>query len=159
TMEQYLVSNPHDLDVRSQVILYYFANGVREQRLGHILWLIANHPESDAAVFASQGVSPRPNPLNDAADYARVHALWRQHASAHPNDARVLGNAAQFFSQPGGDFPEAERLLLRVRTMENGNVKWVEKLAELYAKTILGATGDPQFASVEPAFASRVRTQ
>src|SRR5206468_2124818 len=131
----------------------------REQRLGHILWLIANHPESDAAVFTSLGVSPRPNPLNDPADHARVAAVWRQQTAAHPNDARVLGNAAQFFAQPGGDFPEAERLLLRARTIENSNVKWVERLAELYAKTILGATGDPHFASVDAAFANRVRAQ
>ena len=159
TMEQYLLTNPHDLDVRSQVILYYYANGVRDKRLGHILWLVANHPESDAAVFASMGVSPRPNQVSDPADYARLQTVWRQQAAAHPNDVRILGNAAQFFAQPGGDFPEAERLLLRARSIENGNVHWIERLADLYAKTILGATGDPHFGSVDANFAARVRSQ
>jgi TonB family protein len=159
TIEQYLVTNPHDLDIRSQIILYYYSNGMKQQRLAHILWLIANHSESDAAAFSSMGLSPRPNPLNDAADYNRAAGLWRQQVEAHPNDARVLGNAAQFLAQPGGDLPEAERLLLRARAIENGNVKWVGRLAELYAKAILGATGDPQFASVDADFASRIRTQ
>src|SRR5690242_15106272 len=32
-MEQYLAANPGDIDVRSQLILYYYANGVREPRV------------------------------------------------------------------------------------------------------------------------------
>jgi TonB family protein len=161
-MELYLTANPHDLDVRSQLVLYYFANGVREPRLTHILWLIANHPESNQALFASRGITSRTTTLNDASDYTRAAKLWQQQTAAHATDLRVLGNAAEFLSQPGGDFDEAERLLTIARNTEpNGtyHTAWLSRLARLYAVAILGSSGDPHYPNLNPAFASRVKLQ
>jgi len=160
TMEQYLATNPHDLDTRTQLVLYYFANGTREPRLSHMFWLIANHPESNQAAFTSRGIMPSTTAFNDAADFARAVALWKQQAAAHSTDTHVLANAAEFLSQPGGDPDEAERLLLAARGMEPMvNITWAQKLGKLYATAVLGESGDPRFPSLNGAFASRVKGQ
>jgi protein TonB len=158
-MEQHLSANPHDLDVRSQLIVYYFDHGIREPRLSHIFWLIANHPESTQALFTSKGITTRTTALNDASDYTRAAGLWKQQAASHANDPRVPANAADFLSQPGGDLDEAERLLVAAHTVEPGNLQWSNKLAHLYTTAIVGSAGDPQYKSVNPAFADRVKLQ
>ena len=99
-MEQYLTANPQDIEVRSQLILYYYANGVREPRIGHILWLVANHPESDAAVFTSQGVLPRDTYLNTAAEYQRVLAAWKQAVATRQGRTPRCSATAPAFSSP-----------------------------------------------------------
>ena len=110
-LEQQLVSNPDDLETRSKLIAYYFMENIREPRLGHILWMIQNHPESELTAMNSSGISPLPNSLNSNSDYQTAASTWLQQAAIHPKDSKVLANAAQFFAQPGGDWSEAERLL------------------------------------------------
>jgi protein TonB len=155
-MEQHLAANPHDLDVRSQLIVYYFDHGIREPRLSHIFWLIANHPESTQALFTSKGITTRTTALNDASDYTRASGLWKQQAASHAKDGRVLVNAADFLSQPGGDLDEAELLLVAA---EPGNMQWSNKLAHLYTTAIVGSAGDPQYKNLNSAFADRAKLQ
>src|SRR5580704_3299705 len=50
-IEQYLVTNPGDVQARARLILYYFSAGVNEPRLNHIYWLIANRPETNEAAI------------------------------------------------------------------------------------------------------------
>ncbi len=158
-MEQYLAANPHDLDARRELIGYYFTGGTREQRLGHIFWLIANHPESTAAVFTSRLITSRTTTFNDASDFVKAASLWKQQAAARSTDTRVLGNAAEFLSQAGGDFNEAERLLIAARSIEPQNFTWRDKLAYLYKTAIAGSAGDPKFPNLDPAFADHVKLQ
>ena len=157
-MEQYLVSNPQDVDVRSQLILYYYANGVREPRISHILWLIANRPQADAAVFTSQGILPRDTYMNTVADYQRVVAAWKQAVATRQSEPWILGNAARFF-QASGDYDEAETLLKKAAAQEPGANLWKDRLGKLYAAALLGATGDPGFPNPQPSFAERVRSE
>jgi len=158
TMEQYLVANPHDVDTRSQLILHYYANGVREPRIGHILWLIENHPEATQTIFASQGVLPRDNTLNSYPEYQRVLAAWKQAVATRKGDAEVLRNAARFL-QFAGEFEQAEKLLLDAGALGTGAGlgPGLDQLARLYAAAILGATGDTNFQNPSPSFAARVR--
>ncbi len=156
-MEQYLNANPEDIEVRSQLILYYYANGVREPRITHIVWLVANHPESTAAVFASQGVLPRDSSLNSLAEYQRVAGAWKQAVAGRQNSPAVLGNAAQFM-QAVGELETAEALLNTVLTSQPGALQWKDRLAKLYAASILGATGDSRFPNAKPEFAAHARS-
>jgi TonB family protein len=158
-MEQYLAANPGDLQVREQLILYYFSAGVSEPRLTHIYWLIANHPESSEAALTSRGITPRATSFNTTADYERAAGLWRQQAGSHPSDDKVLTNTAMFFAQPGGDPNEAERLLLQVRALHPNTADGADRLANLYATAILGTSGDPKFPNDNPDFGNRVRAQ
>src|SRR5204862_4617696 len=114
-----------------------FATGMRAERMGHVVWLVTNHPESNAAMIGSLGFSPRPNGLHDPADYQRIAGLWKQQAAAHPRDAKILTNAAQFFAQPGSDYTEAERLL---KSIQPTSRDISDRLGKLYARAILGAT-------------------
>jgi TonB family protein len=157
TMEQYVAEHPDDLKVRTQLVTYYYAHGVRQPRIDHILWLIANHPESPATIFNARGLTPRTTSLNDAADFTRAAELWRQQAAAHPTDARVLGNAGVFFAQPGGDYDEAERLLIAASRVDLSG-DWVRGLGRLYAASILADSGDPLFPGGNSAFAAHART-
>ena len=159
TMEQYLAANPQDLEVRNQLVLYYFSKGIREPRLTHIMWMIANHPESNAAVFASRGITVQTSSYNDAADFTRAANLWKQAAASHATDPKVLSHAAQFFSQPGADYDEAERLLLAERALDPSNLASMNQLGKLYATAILENSGDPRFPNSNPGFANRVKEQ
>jgi TonB family protein len=159
TVEQYLVANPNDVEMRSQLILYYYTAGIREPRISHILWLVTNHPETTAASFASGGVLPRDNSLNTYNDYERVLAAWKQAAAAHQGNPTIAVNAARFL-QNSGQFEEAERLLLAAGARQNrGMAPAGSQLANLYAAAILGATGDPAFPNPSPAFAARVKNE
>jgi len=158
-LEQHLAANPGDLQTRMQLILYYFSAGVREPRLTHIYWLIANHPESTEAVVASSGITPRATSFNTTADYDRAAGMWRQQAAAHSGDGAVLLNAAQFFSQPGGNLNEAERVILEARSLQPPPPSGADRLAKLYTAAILATSGDPKFPDTNPEFSGRVRTQ
>ncbi len=157
-LERYLAANPHDLPARRQLILYYYSAGIREPRLSHILWIVANHPESGDAMFVSQGITPRDSSFNSLAEYQRVLEAWRQAAAARPNDPEVLLNAAWFF-QSVGEMEAAEKLLQSGADLQRGMIRWKDRLGRLYAAAILGATGDPRFPNHRPAFANRVRSQ
>jgi len=157
-MEQYLAGNPHDVEVRAQVILYYYSIGVREPRLTHIVWLIANHPDASQTAFVSSGVLPRDNAMNSMADFARVAGAWNGAVAANPNNPTVLGNAAQFY-QAVGEFDTAEKLLTTNLSLQAGNGEWKTRLGKLYALAILEGTGDPKFPASKPEFSMRVRSQ
>jgi TonB family protein len=157
-LEQYLAGSPHDLNVRAQLIYYYYSAGIRDPRLSHIFWLIASHPESSQALVATLGLTPQTTALNDAADYQRAVASWRQQAAQRPNDARVLSNAAQILTASGGNFSEAERVLLALRQLSPSGGTWAMQLSRLYANAILGLAGDPAFPNQDPAFAQHAKS-
>ncbi|HJT86795.1 MAG TPA: TonB family protein, partial [Bryobacteraceae bacterium] len=158
-LEARLAGDPHNVDLRGELALYYFSISQREPRLSHIFWLIANHPESEQAGYLSTGILPRTTNLNDRADYDRAASLWRQQAASHPADRRVLMNAATFFMQAGGDPSEAEQLLKQGSALEPQNFAWKEALAKLYTSAILAAAGDPAIPSANPEFAPHARAE
>ena len=159
-LEQRLAANPHDLDLRRQLILGYFAHNIREPRLSHIDWLIANHPESEVAAAMSSGITARNTAMNDAADYERAAQMWRQQAALHADDARVLRNAGQFLAQPGSDLAEAAQLLVAARALEPHSFIGLDRLAKVYAMAVLSTAGDPiYFDAANSAFGLRVKTE
>jgi hypothetical protein len=116
--EQELAANPEDEATREKLLRYYMLNHMRAQaarqglvsakecsdptgdtapRIPLILWLIDHHPESklfdDPAAWISSQVDG-PNAYQDARN------RWLTQVGLHPDDARVLGNAANVF---GGD--------------------------------------------------------
>lgn len=158
-MEQYLAANPHDLEVRKQLVVYYFGQGIREPRLSHIFWLIANHPEANQALFASKGITPRTTAFNDASDFARAAGLWKQQAAAQATNGRVMVNAAEFLAQSGGDFDEAEQLLIAAHKLQPSFPLAWGTLGRLYTRVIVASAGDPQFPSLNSTFAERAKLQ
>lgn len=157
-LEAHLKTFPEDLTARARLIGYYFRNAVHSRRLEHVLWLIEHHPESSLLTEASllrtppTAISRGNASLNDPADYERAQALWHQQTVRYGQDARVLGNAAQFFEFT--DPATAEDLLKRARLLEPGNAFWAERLAILYTRSIWPG-GPGELAT----FANRARTE
>jgi TonB family protein len=153
-LEQQLKTNPEDQQARGRLLGYYFQNAMRGPQMEHVLWLIQNHPESDLLDMRAV-ISPTWDGPGAPAEYQRASALWREQISRHLNDARVLGNAAQFFSDPAADPAEAERLLQQARTLEPGNRDWLSRLTGLYVNSITTANR----AATNPGFAKHSNPQ
>ncbi|GEM_PF-760300 len=158
TIERYLAANPNDINARAQLIMYYYAAGVREPRLSHILWLIQNHPDSSAALFTSRGITPQDSAYNSAADYQRALGLWRQ--AGQSDNPAAIRNAAEFL-EGNEPFDQAGQLLQRGKSLQPASPSWDQALGKLYATAMLAATGDAKFArpNASGAFASRVQSE
>ncbi len=161
-LEGYLQANPDDLTARGALIAYYFLNAIREPRLKHICWLIEHHPESEITVFNSTGISPRGGILNSESDYAQARDLWLEQVRRHENDPRVLGNAARFFLQPGGDLGTAADLIKRAAQLKP-DPALTQQLAGIYANAIIGALRPRSVRLVglpdDPALAERFKAE
>jgi TonB family protein len=159
-LEQKLAANPDDLAAREQLISHYYLAGVVQPRLEQVYWLIEHHPESGQAATQSAGILNRNTPLNSTSDYDHAAQLWRRQAATHAGEAIVLGHAAQFFSQPGGDPFEAERLLMQAQALDPQNMQWTEKLGLLYASAITAGEGypKPDAQNSNSAFAQHARS-
>ena len=90
-LEQELASNPEGETTRAKLIRYYAFNNPYDRRIPLVLWLIDHHPESELLGEPSAIIFPQldgPNAYEDARNH------WLTQVSLHPNDARVLLNAA-----------------------------------------------------------------
>jgi TonB family protein len=154
--EGYVAAHPDDLQARVNLILSYYAHNVREPRLAHIYWLIANHPEASQTLFASRGITARDSVFNVRADFDRAAGLWRQAVATHADDQRVVRNTSEFFTN-AGQYPEAEQVLQDARRLHS-EVFLDSQLGRLYANAILGATGDPKFPNSNPTFAAHAQS-
>ena len=128
-LESQIARDPDDLAARGKLISYYFQHGQTASILENIDWLIEHHPESDVTSYFSNSHFLSP------ANYERKKALWMAQAKAHPNDARVLANAARFLGEQDG-FAERD-LLTKAREVEPSNPEWLKRLADLMSRAIV----------------------
>ena len=119
----------------------------------HILTLAFDHPEAEVLG------TPFGLPANEAAMW-ELDRLWRRHIEAQPRNAKVLENAARFFSQV--DRPFALHLRYRLQLMDRARYedfdidypapqspegRGPESLAELEEELLLAnADADPERA-------------
>jgi TonB family protein len=157
-LERRLQANPEDLAARDRLVAYYNRTAAREPRLKHILWLIEHHPESDILGFSSAQISPGGDALNDDADYQRAREIWLRQIQRKGSNTLALGNAVKFFWQPGGDLGRAADLLKRLRQLEPKNDNWTQRLASLYAFTLLQSAAPPPDGA-DPALVERFKTE
>lgn len=75
----------------------------------HIITLAVDFPEAEVLG------TPFGTPANEAA-CAELSKLWRRHIEANPRNARILENAARFFSQV--DRPYAQHLRYRLQLID-----------------------------------------
>jgi hypothetical protein len=142
-LEAELAKNPQDLAGRTKLLIFYRAKGVAElgeaktidARRRHILWLIANHPESE--LLSSELLLPtNRDPLADPVGYAQAKKLWLEQTARADTSPRALGNAAAFFT--ADDKPLAEKLLLRAQQRDPRD-GWSEQLGWLYYQALVGS--------------------
>ncbi|MGP0070782.1 MAG: TonB family protein [Bryobacteraceae bacterium] len=142
-LEQELAANPEDEKTRETLIQYYMFNRMMDRRIPLILWLIDHHPESDLAGFAAL-IFPAvdgPNVYQDARN------RWLTQVNLHPNDARVLLNAAGTLGYP--NMQERIDLVQRARKLDPARA--TEPLARLYSAILLSGN--------EPGLAAQIRNE
>jgi hypothetical protein len=90
-------------------------------RRRHILWLIANHSDSEICELSEATLDrdPRFNPLADRIGYEQARQLWIDQTSRQRDTIRTLANAAFFFKLP--DKALAASLHARLESLEPGN--------------------------------------
>jgi beta-lactamase regulating signal transducer with metallopeptidase domain len=173
TLEQELAANPEDEATRGKLLRYYLFSkmcadaGERairktpecsdlggqqayERRIPLILWLIDHHPESELLGDPSTGISPQldgPNVYEDARN------RWLTQVSLHPNDARVLANAARY-----GSPQEQLDLLRRARKLDPE--RRTEPLARLYSLMLLWVNETGTLTDYkDPGLAAQIRNE
>jgi len=129
-MEQELAANPEDEPTRTKLLRYYWLIKVHDRRIPLVLWLINHHPESAihgydfAAVFPDEG---------NMGTFEDLRSRWLAQVNLHPDDARVLGNAARALGD--GSIPEAIDLMKRAQKLDPAHR--TEPLARFYAFLLL----------------------
>lgn len=131
-LETALEAKPDDLSSRTKLLGYYFSKGrgkgdTLKNRRKHVLWVIKNQPGSDLAALPYCGMDG----VFDPEGYVEAKKLWLEQSEAHPQDPKVLGNAASFFLI--SDKELAEGFLKRAQKAEPGNPTWADHLGHLYS--------------------------
>ncbi|MGC2097476.1 MAG: hypothetical protein WA646_13140, partial [Candidatus Sulfotelmatobacter sp.] len=103
-LEEKLKTNPDDLEVREQLLDYYFVSHIsnkspeiEQKRETLIFWLIEHHPESEFAGTPEAEIMPVDS-IGSVDGYQRAKQLWLEQVEKHPSDTRVLRNASSFFA-------------------------------------------------------------
>jgi TonB family protein len=134
-LEQQLAADPEDEATRSKLLRYYWQNNMRDRRVSLVLWLIDHHPESAlhgdavAAVFRGKRDGGYEDTFED------VRSRWLTQVDLHPDDIRVLGNAARALGE--GSVAEEIGLLKRAQRLDPARA--TEPLARLYARVLFNS--------------------
>jgi TonB family protein len=153
-LEQQLARDPEDLAARAKLVSYYIANGIARPPRQQILWLIEHHPESEITIYFSR------SHMLSQVDYDYVKTLWLEQVAAHPDNARVVANAAVFIGEKD-QFAE-EGLLKRVRQLEPSNPEWTRRLADRLSWAIARwflSREVPAVPPTEPDFAAAAKAE
>jgi len=138
-LEERVASNPSDIEARIKILGYYFRlrsfeDSARAAAQPHILWIICNVPESVAVAQPWVRIRRQIDPSG----YEGARDAWNENLAKHPNNARILGNAAAFFRLNETEL--AEELLGRAQALEPENLEWTEQLGRLFS--LKAITGD-----------------
>jgi hypothetical protein len=142
-MEAALKQVPRDGLLRASLLDYYFRAHIDPAiaiaaRRRHILWLIANAPDSEFAYGPLVSIYPSGHALADPEGFRLASEAWR--AQAAKGDARplTLANAAYYFKFE--DKPYALSLLKRALALDPHSKEIAGRLADEYVLLILGVT-------------------
>jgi beta-lactamase regulating signal transducer with metallopeptidase domain len=166
-LEQQLAANPEDEATRWVLLQYYSHREIlarihrrpvdvrmREQRIRLVLWLIDHHPESAIHAWDNTRISPDEDYGGSAAVFEDARSRWLAQVNLHPDDARVLGNAARALGE--GSVPEQIDLMTRAQKLDPEHR--TEPLAKLYSLLLLycGKFSPPSKMN-DPALAALVK--
>jgi tetratricopeptide (TPR) repeat protein len=146
-LEAGLARKPADLTVRVQLLAYWGAHDAsiirgrkgspdnRPKTANHVLWIIRNAPEADAAGLREMRLTWY--------DYgkeviAEARAAWTEAIKTHPASEAVLGHAASFFLIE--DHALAAEYLTRAEGLDPRNPHWAIELGQL---ALLGIRREP----------------
>ena len=131
-LEATVTKQADDLSSRTKLLGYYFgirpkSDEARSKQLGHVLWIIKNHPEAVILGLPYAGI----NAILDPARHQEVKKLWLEQIEAHPQSAAILGNAAKFLIL--SDNKLAEEWLKKAANLAPNDPQWPDQLGQLYS--------------------------
>ena len=154
-LEKLLQEHPEDMTARQELVVWYHKKEhetarAREARYRHILWLIEHRPDSELAgspfVVMFKDV--------DVAAIPEAKRLWLEQTVAHPHDAKILGNAANFFLNAAkDDWSTTCDLLRQAEALDPENADWPEQLAQLHETRARRLRGEERKAASFQALA------
>ncbi len=130
-LEEEVKDNPENLPARIQLLGYYSrrrfdSDDACKARQEHILWIIQHHPDSEIAGLPYTDL----NPVLDGKSYYKAKELWLKQVKNHSENAKVLGNAANFFLHYDEEL--SEMYLKEAQTLEPKNPDWPKRLGFFY---------------------------
>jgi beta-lactamase regulating signal transducer with metallopeptidase domain len=147
-LEASLKRTPEDFDALKKLKIFYEPgssqkvfgwNEMIERRRPHILWLIERHPEHELAVW-------RVSADADQVGYGEARKRWLAQTAKPDATAKVLNNAAHFFTEAEPRL--AEEMMLRAKTLDpegrtvartaGSRDYWAYQLGNFYAGLIRG---------------------
>jgi hypothetical protein len=152
TLEEGLNKNPDNLTAREELIKYYFKEmltsnmpELEEKWEQHVLWLIEHNPESELAgspesEFMLEGSS------GSIEGYQRGKQLWLQQVDRHPENQRILHNAAHFLSLYEGKI--SRQLLEKAWALNPGDEQTSSALAQSYDQERTRVTSSEEKAAL-----------
>lgn len=151
-LEEGLNANPDNLAARQELISYYFRETLasrkpelEEKREQHVFWLIEHHPECELAGSPEAGIMPM-GFSGGMEGYQRGKQLWLQQVEKHPDDQRILSNAAQFLSLFDGKIGRG--LLEKALALDPSDEETSSKLAQSYEQERVLASSPEEKASL-----------
>lgn len=131
-LESQVTSSNDELALRLLLVGHYFpgkrqSKAAETVRFDHILWLIENAAEFETTGSPFCVVLKRSDPDR----YEQAQCLWLSKVQANPNNAKILANAASFFTL--NDATLSEKLLKQGQGLEPENPYWAERLGRLYS--------------------------
>ena len=129
--EQLLRASPDEFALRLALLCYYFLRSSlfpadRTARQQHSLWVIEHRPGSYIAGTPYCYITS-----DQREPYESAKRLWLTHTESLNVNAKILGNAAKFFTLNEKD--QTERVYQRAKELEPENPAWPEGLGQLYA--------------------------
>jgi hypothetical protein len=98
--EAALRANPDDLELRCKMLGYFMSNRfidpVGLQKFHeHVLFTIKTFPDNK---IAGSHYAQFDLAIDERTSYEEAKSLWQSQLAAHPNDAAIMTNAANFFA-------------------------------------------------------------
>jgi hypothetical protein len=128
-LEEKLRDDQRDLRARLRLIGYYRKNDdskqARAAALPHSIWMADNRPTDDTCAYLDLSV------MYTAKQFGLYRQHWLKQVELHPDDGRVIGNAAACLANR--DTETATELFLRAQMLMPKKALWTRWLAHLYA--------------------------
>lgn len=133
-LEARLDADAHDLNARSQLVVYYHRKSIFDSVIQgihsqHVLWLIANAPHADILADPFGTIDP----FKNAEGYLEGKRAWMTHLEKEPTNVTFHANAANFFS----NFQDRELVvetLQKTQSLDPDNSRWPTLLGHVYLR-------------------------
>jgi TonB family protein len=165
-LEAQLARDPANQEVHEKLLFIYhheWQTGdplAGEKHDTHLLWLIANHPESYALGdwYIARPANDRPGTFQP--HYQEAQDLWTNQLAKFPDSPAVLAHAGAFFREE--DAPRSLDLYKQARQLDPNDFDYIRSMAWFYQQAEMLSRVPPGVKAVpllDAAFAEKLREE